>query len=76
MRFQPLVRCVVTLSFCNVFKLALATTLGAILDTIIEGFLSQFSEEHELDPTLESDQAFEVFAGYCVLHEFHDDPYP
>lgn len=44
------------------------------MDIVIQGMLNQFRRDRDLDlDTLPDDDAFEAFAGYCVLSGFYEE---
>ncbi|MEV4720276.1 AIPR family protein [Micromonospora noduli] len=44
------------------------------MDFILEGWTRQFQEEQELTELTDA-EAFEAFAGYCVLSSYHEDDF-
>ncbi len=44
------------------------------MDIVIESLVKRLQEDHGLQ-SLPPDEAFEAFAGYCVLSTFHEDDF-
>jgi hypothetical protein len=44
------------------------------MDIVVEGLVKQFQADHDLD-ALAVDEAFEAFAGYCVLSSFYESDF-
>ena len=44
------------------------------MDIVVEGLVKQFQADHDLDG-LATDEAFEAFAGFCVLSSFYESDF-
>lgn len=45
------------------------------MDIVIESLMKQFQADHDLE-ALAQDEAFEAFAGFCVLSSFYESEFP